>query len=107
LFQSWQVALKRQRTLFKLLAITIIALLIGTLPLVDNFGHVGGFFFGIPLSIIFLPYINFGSARFAHSLTLRFLFSFFHFARSFLVLCRPYLLRFVSTIILSSERLVT
>ena len=47
--------------LAKLLVPIFIALMVGTLPFVDNFANIGGFLFGIPLAIIFLPYITFGS----------------------------------------------
>ena len=46
--------------LTKLLVPIFIALMVGTLPFVDNFANIGGFLFGIPLAIIFLPYITFG-----------------------------------------------
>ena len=34
--------------------------MLGTLPFVDNWSHLGGFVTGIFTSIIFLPYISFG-----------------------------------------------
>ena len=46
----------------KALLIIIFALLIGTLPFIDNFANIGGFVFGVPLAIVFLPYITFGFA---------------------------------------------
>ena len=61
--QSWQIAVNRRSRLIKIIVLTVIALMVGTLPIIDNFAHVGGFLFGVPLSIIFLPYITFGFAR--------------------------------------------
>jgi uncharacterized membrane protein len=34
---------------------------VGTIPFIDNWAHVGGFFFGIIGAIIFLPFLTFGS----------------------------------------------
>ena len=62
--QSWKIALRRKRRLIKLMVVLVIALMIGTLPYVDNFAHIGAFLFGLPLSIIFVPYITFGYAWF-------------------------------------------
>ena len=42
--------------LFKLLGLILFGLLIGLLPYVDNFAHIGGLIAGILLSAIFLPY---------------------------------------------------
>ena len=60
LIQSWKIAIRRKYHLAKLLLLTGIALLLGTLPFIDNWGHIGAFLFGLPLSIIFVPYITFG-----------------------------------------------
>lgn len=34
--------------------------MVGTLPFVDNFAHIGGLVFGIFAAMAFLPYITFG-----------------------------------------------
>lgn len=60
LFQAWQIILSPVFQLAKLLFIVIVSLLIGTFPYVDNWSHVGGFFFGIVSGVVFLPYITFG-----------------------------------------------
>jgi membrane associated rhomboid family serine protease len=60
LFQSWRVVPKPWTELAKLITIFGVATVVGTLPFIDNFGHFGGFIFGILASIIFLPYITFG-----------------------------------------------
>ena len=62
LFQSWQIAERRKKQLIMLTIFTVIGLMVGTLPYVDNFAHLGAFLFSIPLSIIFVPYITFGFA---------------------------------------------
>lgn len=60
LFQAWQIIPRPLLQLTKLTIIIAVSLLIGTLPYVDNWSHVGGFFFGIVAGIVFLPYITFG-----------------------------------------------
>jgi membrane associated rhomboid family serine protease len=60
LFQAWQVVPNVWWTLTKLVVLIAISLLIGTLPYVDNWSHIGGFAFGIVSGIVFLPYITFG-----------------------------------------------
>lgn len=46
--------------LIKLLVIILISMLIGTLPYIDNWSHIGGLIFGVVSGIVFLPYITFG-----------------------------------------------
>ena len=60
LIQAWQIIDRRAYRLVKALLIIVFALLIGTLPFIDNFANIGGFVFGVPLAIVFLPYITFG-----------------------------------------------
>jgi hypothetical protein len=45
--------------LLKLLAILVVLLLIGFLPYIDNYAHIGGFVFGFLLSGIIIPYGNY------------------------------------------------
>jgi len=60
LFQAWQVVPNVWWQLIKLVVLIAASLLIGTLPYVDNWSHLGGFAFGIVSGIVFLPYITFG-----------------------------------------------
>lgn len=60
LFQAWQVVEKRWWQLTRLILLVGVSLLIGTLPYVDNWSHLGGFAFGVVSGIVFLPYITFG-----------------------------------------------
>lgn len=60
LLQAWQVVPDPYFQLFKLSVIIVISLLIGTFPYIDNWSHIGGFFFGVVSGIVFLPYITFG-----------------------------------------------
>eukprot|EP01137_Pigoraptor_chileana_P036771 Opistho-2@32927 len=60
LFQSWQLLTHPWKEMFKLIIVVAVSLMIGTLPWVDNFAHIGGFLTGILAGIIFLPYIVFG-----------------------------------------------
>ena len=48
------------REFFKLGGLSGILLLVGTLPFIDNWSHIGGFVFGIVSGIVFLPYVTFG-----------------------------------------------
>lgn len=58
--QSWQMLKNPFKALGKLLSIIGILFVLGLLPWIDNFAHLGGFICGILLSFIFLPYICFG-----------------------------------------------
>eukprot|EP00038_Savillea_parva_P010092 m.187851 g.187851 ORF g.187851 m.187851 type:complete len:615 (-) comp17209_c0_seq1:177-2021(-) len=60
LFQSWQLVEKPWSRAGSTLMHTCGYLMIGTLPFIDNWAHVGGFVFGIFSAIIFLPYLTFG-----------------------------------------------
>ncbi|XP_041474539.1 inactive rhomboid protein 1-like isoform X1 [Lytechinus variegatus] len=59
-FQNWQILRNPGLALVKLLAIIMVLFVLGLLPWIDNFAHLGGFICGIFLSFIFLPYICFG-----------------------------------------------
>ncbi|XP_077980039.1 inactive rhomboid protein 1-like isoform X1 [Glandiceps talaboti] len=58
--QSWQLLEEPCKALGKLLGIVGILLILGMLPWIDNFAHIGGFLSGILLAFTFLPYIHFG-----------------------------------------------
>mmetsp|Transcript_20701 Transcript_20701/g.53805 ORF Transcript_20701/g.53805 Transcript_20701/m.53805 type:complete len:626 (+) Transcript_20701:159-2036(+) len=60
LFQSWQIVENPCGRAMNTLIHTAGYLMIGTLPFIDNWAHVGGFVFGVMASIIFLPYLTFG-----------------------------------------------
>ena len=60
LFQSWQIVDRAWLEVLKLTGILVFLLAVGTLPFIDNLANIGGFLFGIPAAIIFLPYITFG-----------------------------------------------
>jgi membrane associated rhomboid family serine protease len=60
LFQAWPVIPRAWLQLLKLIGIIVFMLLIGTLPYIDNWSHIGGLLFGIVAGIVFLPYITFG-----------------------------------------------
>ena len=60
LFQAWQVIPNPKTQLAKLFVIISVLMLLGTLPYIDNWSHVGGFAFGIVSGVVFLPYITFG-----------------------------------------------
>eukprot|EP00116_Pleurobrachia_bachei_P004070 sb/3464332/ len=59
--QSYQVVHRPGRELAKLLVVIVGSLLIGTLPYLDNFAHLGGMVYGVLSACIILPYITFGS----------------------------------------------
>ncbi|XP_071814602.1 inactive rhomboid protein 1-like isoform X2 [Apostichopus japonicus] len=58
--QSWQMLKSPLKAIGKLLCIIGFLFVLGLLPWIDNFAHLGGFICGILLSFIFLPYICFG-----------------------------------------------
>lgn len=60
LFQNWKLVQNPRWEATKLGFFMIVAFLLGTLPFVDNYSHLGGFIFGILSAMIFLPYITFG-----------------------------------------------
>ena len=61
LFQSWKLVKEPWKRLFWTLIETALYLAVGTLPFIDNWAHIGGFFFGVLAAIIFLPYLTFGT----------------------------------------------
>ena len=60
LFNSWPMLEHPWRRLAMLTFEFILFALVGTLPWVDNWAHIGGFVFGIFAAMIFLPFITFG-----------------------------------------------
>lgn len=60
LVQNWQIIMSPIESVAKLLVITLVLLLVGCFPWVDNFAHLGGLMFGTLLGFAFLPYITFG-----------------------------------------------
>ena len=60
LFQAWKIVKHPVLELLKILCITTLLLLSGTVPYVDNTTHIAGFLLGVLGGIIFLPYITFG-----------------------------------------------
>ena len=48
------------RLLGVIIGVFIVNFFLGTFPYVDNWSNVGGFLFGIPSALIFLPYVTFG-----------------------------------------------
>jgi len=60
LVQSWSVVPNPKRKLAKLMLIITVAVLLGSLPFIDNYAQIGGFLFGIISACIFLPYIALG-----------------------------------------------
>lgn len=60
LVQNWQIIKNPWQNVFKLAVLTLILVVIGCFPWVDNFAHLGGLMFGTLLGFAFLPYITFG-----------------------------------------------
>ncbi|KAJ1565782.1 hypothetical protein HK096_010177 [Nowakowskiella sp. JEL0078] len=55
LFFNWRIINRPFWELVKMLFVILLTFFIGTLPYIDNFSHVGGFFTGLLVSIIVLP----------------------------------------------------
>jgi membrane associated rhomboid family serine protease len=60
LLQTWKVVPGAIYKLFKILAVIMVAVLVGSLPFVDNHAQMGGLVFGMLSACIFLPYISLG-----------------------------------------------
>ena len=60
LVQNWQIIKRPWENVLKLGVLTVLLIVIGCFPWVDNFAHLGGLMFGTLLGFAFLPYITFG-----------------------------------------------
>ena len=60
LFQNWKLVPNPRWEATKMAFFIFVAFMLGTLPFVDNYSHIGGFIFGVLSAMIFLPYITFG-----------------------------------------------
>lgn len=60
IFQSWQILANPWRALLKQAGILLILILLGLLPMIDNYAHLTGFLFGLLLAFALLPYLKFG-----------------------------------------------
>ena len=59
LTQFWPSVKKPVLELFKILAVIIVFLGLGTLPYLDNFGTITGLIIGMLCAVILLPYVTF------------------------------------------------
>ncbi|KAI9342566.1 rhomboid family-domain-containing protein [Obelidium mucronatum] len=59
LLQNWRLVKNPAWELTKLVFLILISFLLGMLPYLDNFAHVGGFFCGFLAGLIFMPQIYF------------------------------------------------
>ncbi|CAD5123713.1 DgyrCDS12032 [Dimorphilus gyrociliatus] len=59
-FQSWQILASPWKSLLKLGLILLVLFIVGLLPMIDNYAHIAGFFFGLLLAFALLPYLKFG-----------------------------------------------
>ena len=55
-FLEWKRLIHPMYEIGKLVVMILLGLLIGLLPYVDNFAHIGGLISGVLLSAIFVPY---------------------------------------------------
>jgi membrane associated rhomboid family serine protease len=60
LIENWSLMKHPWMELFKLMLNILFSFLVGTLPNIDNFAHVGGFVSGLFAGILFMPKIYFG-----------------------------------------------
>eukprot|EP00056_Hartaetosiga_gracilis_P009437 m.135784 g.135784 ORF g.135784 m.135784 type:complete len:891 (-) comp13126_c0_seq1:26-2698(-) len=63
LIQSWRLIDYPMSELAKLSILLIFTLLIGLLPYIDNYSHIGGFVFGAVTAIAVLPYVTLSTTR--------------------------------------------
>ncbi|RIA96353.1 hypothetical protein C1645_755239 [Glomus cerebriforme] len=73
LLYNWKLVINPCWELTKLLCMVILTFLIGLLPLIDNFSHIGGFMMGILLGLVLMPTINFSKIRTRFNLLFRFI----------------------------------
>ncbi|CAG8579224.1 11039_t:CDS:2 [Paraglomus occultum] len=59
LFQNWRIIIRPGCELAKLLAMIVFSFLLGLLPGLDNFSHIGGFIMGILTGLVFMPTLKF------------------------------------------------
>jgi membrane associated rhomboid family serine protease len=59
LMLNFQIVKNPYRELFKLMLTITITLVIGLLPYIDNFAHIGGFIVGLLAGLVLLPSISF------------------------------------------------
>ncbi|KAJ3332632.1 hypothetical protein HDU76_013587 [Blyttiomyces sp. JEL0837] len=59
LFHNWSLILNPYWELAKLFLTLVVSFLIGMLPYIDNFAHIGGFFCGFFAGLIFMPTIHY------------------------------------------------
>ncbi|KAJ3249226.1 hypothetical protein HDU78_005366 [Chytriomyces hyalinus] len=57
LMQNWRLVKNPGWELAKLIFLILVSFLLGTLPYLDNFAHIGGFFCGFLAGLIFMPTI--------------------------------------------------
>ena len=59
LIQNWSIIKRPAWELTKMILNILVAFLVGMLPGIDNFSHIGGFMFGFLAGLIFMPKIYF------------------------------------------------
>jgi membrane associated rhomboid family serine protease len=59
LIQNWYIIVDPWKQLIKFIVMIFLSFLMGVLPGVDNFSHIGGFFMGIFACLLFMPTIHF------------------------------------------------
>lgn len=63
LVQNWKLIHKPWWELFKMVLQIVISFVLGFLPYVDNFAHIGGFVIGLLVGIIILPSVHIGKKQ--------------------------------------------
>ncbi|KAI9331240.1 hypothetical protein DFJ73DRAFT_899423, partial [Zopfochytrium polystomum] len=59
LIQNWSLIIQPKRELAKLVFTLLLSFFLGTLPFVDGFAHLGGFFCGLLAGLAFMPTIHY------------------------------------------------
>ncbi|CAB4431510.1 unnamed protein product [Rhizophagus irregularis] len=63
LLQNWKLVVSPCWELTKLLLVIIFSFLLGLIPIIDNFSHIGGFIMGILLGLVLMPTITFSKVH--------------------------------------------
>lgn len=63
LFAGWRSNPKKGRDLGILVGLTVVGIILGLTPFIDNFNNIGGFIMGLLFALMLLPNLSFGSCE--------------------------------------------